>query len=305
MRSNLLSSATRFRRFLSLVALLVIGAFSAGCSIHPLVDDVTRKTTYDIVEQIRCEAKRAILDHAAPLRNAAIAYEFTFDIAEANDAAGVIGVSYPFFTGTASLGVGAKANRARNANRNFKLVDSFDDLRAAQCAPEILEKNWIYPIAGEIGIYEVVATFVRLHKAENPVGSEVFSFADTLTFVSFFSGGVNPKLTLSPITKRLRVTEATAELNATRRDDHKLVLALSGGVQPVTGRRSVGRARIGAPLMGREGMSSIGALNTNSSILSTTLIQDASDAKGRALLELDRQRILDLQARTTNLLVGP
>ena len=32
----------------------------AGCSIHPLPDDVTRDSTFDIVEKIRCEARDAI-----------------------------------------------------------------------------------------------------------------------------------------------------------------------------------------------------------------------------------------------------
>jgi hypothetical protein len=36
----------------------------AGCAIHPLPDDVTGVTTYNIVRQIRCEARQAIFDFA-------------------------------------------------------------------------------------------------------------------------------------------------------------------------------------------------------------------------------------------------
>lgn len=36
----------------------------AGCAIHPLPDDVTGVTTFNIVKQIRCEARQAIFDFA-------------------------------------------------------------------------------------------------------------------------------------------------------------------------------------------------------------------------------------------------
>jgi hypothetical protein len=39
-------------------------------------------------------------------------------------------------------------------------------------------------------------------------------------------------------------------------------------------------------------------------MLATTLIQTQASAEQKALLELDRQRILELQARVPNLLVG-
>lgn len=35
-----------------------------GCSIHPLPDDVTGVTTFNIVKQIRCEARQAVFDFA-------------------------------------------------------------------------------------------------------------------------------------------------------------------------------------------------------------------------------------------------
>ena len=49
---------------------ILLGCFAlgfAGCSIHPLPDDVTRLATRQIVHHIRCEArtaiKRAIVDY--------------------------------------------------------------------------------------------------------------------------------------------------------------------------------------------------------------------------------------------------
>src|SRR5262245_6274649 len=109
----------------------------ASCSIHPLIDDVTRTTTYDIVEKIRCEAQQAVKDHARRLKNdSTIAYEFTFTITEINNASGDVTLAYPFLTGDFSLTAKAGSDRTRQTVRNFRIVDTFGDLRAAKCSRE-------------------------------------------------------------------------------------------------------------------------------------------------------------------------
>lgn len=270
----------------------------AGCSAFPIPDDVTRKSTYDIVEQIRCEAKRAVVDFGRGFKDAAIAYEFSFHITETNNAAGDVTGLIPFVNG-GSFGITANAglNRTRDTLRNFKIVDSFEQLRKANCNREVLEKNWVYPIAGDIGMYEVVATFIKLQRADNPSGNEIFTFADTLIFTTDLLGGVKPTLTLNPVTDKFRIVGANANLNADRTDVHQVTLALSAGPQAAP---AAAPPRVGAtirPLM-------VGAA-PGSAVLSTTVMQSGASAKDRALLELDRQRILALQARTPNLLVGP
>lgn len=285
---------------------LLLGAAAltlAGCATHPLPDNVTRPTTYGIVDQIRCEAKRAVVDSARGFTDAAIAYEFTFHITEGDNASADTTWTLPFLNGGSfTLFAAAGINKSRDAIRNFKIVDSFNELRRINCTPEVLEKNWIYPIAGDIGTYEVVSTFARLHKADNPVGTgkdNVFSFADTLVYTTTLGGGVKPKLVLNPITERLRLTEARGDFSASRTDVHKVVIAISGGQQStVAGQTSRGR-------LGIRSMVGLAPALTASSVLSTTLIQTGSNAKEAALIELDRQRILELQRRTQNLLVGP
>src|SRR5712691_2557835 len=189
----------------------VLAPILASCSMHPLVDDVTRSTTFDIVEKIRCEARRAIIEHAQRLGNdTTIAYEFTFDITETNNASGNLTWFLPLTGGNFKLAASAGSDLKRQANRNFTIADTFGDLRKTNCSAEVLEKNWIYPIAGEIGIYEVLATFAKLHGIENPTGSEKFSFHDDLTFITFLGAGVQPQLTLA--SNRSRVTDAGANL---------------------------------------------------------------------------------------------
>jgi len=313
----------------------------ANCSTHPLVDDVARPSTSDIVNHVRCEAQRALADYERRYGNAsantvsAVAYEFTFDIAENNNAKGDIswGIQFPN-GGNFSLAANADSERQRHSKRNFRIVDTFDELRKARCDPETLEKNLIYPIAGEIGIYEVVTTYANLQRSVglDPLGphqqppfdktlgepkNQVFRFADTLTFTTTFSGGVNPSFTLTSVPNSFRVTNvnsgagpkltsategqvldavppapqlADTGLSAQRRDKHEVVIAIAAVPKKTDQQRS--------------GTTMPPPLNPQS-ITSTTSFQMVATAKERALFELDRQRMLALQQQSPNLLVGP
>jgi len=318
-----------------------------NCSTHPLVDDITRVTTSDVVEHIRCEAQRAVIADDRRSKNAsastvsAIAYEFTFDITENNNANGNMTWQIPFLNGgNFSLVANAGSAQQRFSHRNFKIVDSFDELRRADCSRRASEKNLIYPITGEIGIYEVVTTFANLQRVAKLMSSPetelptvfppdiepnniqpkgTFRFADTLTFTTTFTGGINPSLTLQtgppnsfrltrlnnggPTTADLptspdlpdvlRVTGLAppeAGLTAQRRDMHKVVIALAGLPKTTdSARRSAG---IRAPA-------------STHAVTSTTAVQLQATAKETALFELDRQRMLALQQQAPTVLVLP
>jgi hypothetical protein len=289
--------STRRHIVLSVVPVLI------GCSLHPLPDDVTRTATDAIVQQVRCEAKAAVLDFGARLGNAGVAYEFEFNITENNSESGNLGLTHPFSNGTFSLNVNAGSIRNRNAVRNFKLQDSFDELRKADCSSETLQKNWIYPLVGNVGMYEAVGTFVRLQKIENPGAGELFIFADHLAFTTTFDGGMTAKLTLTPVSNRFRIADASASLGASRIDIHKVTVTMSAGPAAVVTRIS----RAGRLIEGRRATRAVagaGALPGNS-LLSTTLVQQGSSAKDQALYELDRQRELEFRRNATILLGAP
>lgn len=121
-------------RYFDMFIALVFHAFAAGCAAAPRQDDVTRKTTYDIVEQIRCEAQRAVIDVGIYYKTSAIAYEFTFDVTDDNSNSLNSTWQYPFAGGGLfSLGATAGLNLNRNTVRNFKIVDTFDRLKALRC----------------------------------------------------------------------------------------------------------------------------------------------------------------------------
>src|SRR5262245_39259680 len=119
-------------RSLHRVVIACLAPILAACSVHPLIDDVTRTTTHDIVEKIRCEAQRAVREHGRGLTtNATIAYEFTFEITETNNASGDVTWAIPSLSGgNFSLTAKAGSDLTRKSVRNFKIVDTFDDLRA-------------------------------------------------------------------------------------------------------------------------------------------------------------------------------
>jgi hypothetical protein len=278
--------ATRPIRSLVFAAL---APFVAGCAIHPLPDDVTRETTYSIVQKVRCEAQRGLLEGEGRwLRDGTVAYDFTFNINEKNGAGGGFTLTDPFKSGTFTLTGTAKADRTRLANRNFKVIDSFAELRATNCSQEALEKNWIYPLAGDVGMYEAIATFAKLQKVDNPEAGKLFTFADTLTFTTTFEGGLTGRVTLSPVTNRLRFTEGNLNVGASRTDVHQVIVTASAGPQ-VASRRGF-RAFVGG----------VGA--PGNTLLATTVLQQSVGHEDRALYELDRQQTLDFIRR--GLLVG-
>jgi hypothetical protein len=303
-----------------------------GCSAVPIQDDVTRKGTFQIVQQIRCEARRAVEQWADEhpgrnLPNAAIAYEFTFQITEGNSAMASATGLVPFLhPGMFQLVGAAGINDTRETTRNFRTVDTFSDLMNIHprwCGGGELARDFIYPISGDIGMQEVVRTFIMLSRIDDPFapapsapgtsgtaptgtssGTDVFTLADTLMFTTTLMAGLNPSLTLSPISRQFRLTSASAGLEAGRTDVHTVVVALVVTPQPKT--TSVGLKKVPKPALGSSlRFSAVGSTSPSSVLTTTSMQAGATDPRDRALIELDRQRILALQARTPNLIVGP
>lgn len=294
------------------LGLIIVASLTlAGCAIHPLPDDVGRKSTYDIVDKIRCEAKAAVEDHGRGFNSASIVYNFNFNITENNDASGGFTLTDPFKSGTFDLTAKAGLTRERAGNRNFELIDSFDDLRKMNCSRD-REANWVYPLTGDIGMYEAVATFIRLQHADNPGSGRIFTFADTLTYTTTLTGNANATLTLAPVTDRLRFTAANAGLSGGRTDIHKVVVTMAAGPQTVTDRSGRQLVRRSAPVIDSQlarniSNSGVGAGIPGNTVLSTRLLQQDSGAENRALYEQDRQRQLELQRQSNDVrvLVGP
>ncbi len=216
--------------------------------MHPLPGDFPRKSTYEIVEKIRCEGaqplRRIRPDHPF-LKTTFIGYDFDFNITEVNNAGTVAGDGRGklVFTGKHAAGVStvdvtAASERKREAQRVFRIVESLETLRAANCTEEREEANRLYPITGSIGMHEIVRTYVGLEKLTTLAKSDDDApgaatgtptvFSDVLTFTTEIGGGIKPTLVLNAVgVGSFRLTGASFFGDATRKDVHKLTVVLA------------------------------------------------------------------------------
>jgi hypothetical protein len=267
----------------------------AGCATHPLPGDFSRISTYQIVQQIRCDAKRAVIDYGRTYGTASIAYEFEFDVTENNVLGADATFGWPLASGGQfGLQAGGSVDRTRANVRNIRVLDTFDQLRALDCAMPPRGVDALYPVAGDIGTYEVVSTFIALQAADNPQVGDVFTFSDKLRFTTILSGGLRPQLTLVPVADQFRLAALSGTLSGLRRDIHAVTLTLAGSVKQ---RGKPGKVMPAAAVAG--------GIPPGSSLVGTTVLQTVTDPRERALIELDRQRVLTLQNRAVPILVTP
>jgi hypothetical protein len=284
--------------------------FFAGCSVHPLPEDLiaSRKNTYEIVQAIRCEAKRGVLEFAkdARFKGAIIGYSFDFNITEDNEASAGLTVQKKFTDGSVFKvpWSGGTAIKKREAVRQFTVIDKFDDLQKADCGGiDVASKNLAYPITGSIGLYEVVTTFSKIETQTNflvlrdfkGLENNVAAFSDTLTFTTELkSGSLKPELTLESIpTGKIVVTAASIGGSSGRKDVHSVTVALSlaKGAEAALGKSA---GAVVSPKtrdeLKRFSNSSPLVTFTRSPTITDIDVQSADDATARVLLELARRR---------------
>lgn len=161
-----------------------------------------------------------------------IAYDFTFDITEGNKAIGAADPVRLITGGTAGIGVGATGDYSRNNSRHFVMSDTFDNLlrsKTLPCADDYQSSNYAYPIAGTIGMSELIDTFIDLNEDKQLApGANSRVFADTMLFLTTLSGSVSPHIVLSPMGNRWGLAPPTnLALSSSRIDKHTLIVGLS------------------------------------------------------------------------------
>jgi hypothetical protein len=238
----------------------------AGCSTHPIPDDVSRYSTEDIVRNVRCEAKEAVRERIqlhllevgltgmdpervlADKRNfetikrtdpklaakfhaygmSTISYKFSFKITEDNNMNnGNLKFVSPFTGGEFSLVLGGSLEKQRYGDRAFKTLETFGELVNLDC------RNWsrpgrniAYPLTGSIGVGRIINTFIDLSELGG-VGGGKEMFTDTITFTTFVSGKVTPTLELTPVGHRFQLAKASAEFENKRNDVHEVIVSLA------------------------------------------------------------------------------
>lgn len=192
----------------------------------------------------------------ARFAEAAIALDFKLTMTETNKASLGASLNDKFNRGyrsggasSGSLPLSARLDRTRQNERMFVLVTNFDDMFEGPAVPRCesgpKSANFVYPIAGAIGIKEVVQTFVTLARSGALRGKEGDQskqrMVDTLTFTTDVDSMADPaKLTLAPFGVEFALTEVRAGVSAGRKDVHQVGISVSAVPQPVVNAAEVG-----------------------------------------------------------------
>ena len=172
-----------------------------------------------------------------------IAYNFDLTMTENNDLSTELSFLKPFTEPVFTLGVEAAAKRKRSNNRIFTVTDTFSylltklnvDVRGYRyCNGQIAGPNYVYPIAGRIGIDRMVHDFVELTLFGNltepdaaPGKTGAPTMVDELAFTTTLSGSVNPLVVFTPVTSAFQLTRASLTAGAERSDIHKVSVGLA------------------------------------------------------------------------------
>lgn len=210
--------------------------------ILDLVDNFKNNTSNDWPKK-RLTSKLfsgGLHDVFAKYEKAAIAYNFSLEMQEVNnlDASLDFGKVYKSVTG--GLGFGAGLDRTRDNIRTFTITDTFGGLltevKEDYCtnAKPYQEPNYIYPIAGSVGLREIIENFINLTEfthltagdASRPAGPP--TVVDTLTFTTKVSGSAKPSVTIASLPgAEWRLADASITGAVSRQDTHKLIVGLS------------------------------------------------------------------------------
>jgi hypothetical protein len=289
----------------SRVAAVAAVFWLAGCSIHPLPDDVTGVSTYNIVRQIRCEARLAIFEfaieyltgpknHDADAKLVALEFkegrrpirEFNYTLFKGPVRRLVqpffsTGIAYNFqlqgqeidnidpatdiltFNGKNMFAspVSGNADRMRQNLRTFTVTDTFGflihNVPDDYCKDRIVGPNYIYPVAGKVGIDRMIGDFVNLTlfadlagpapnpgnpTTANPKGPP--TMVDQLQFTTTLTLSATPKITFAPVKT---FVDASLGLKFSRQDVHTVTIGLAIMDKTAIGEVSALRAGIFTP----------------------------------------------------------
>jgi hypothetical protein len=218
-----------------------------------------------------------------------IAYNFNLAMTETNNFDPTVNLFKPLphagkFTPTLS----ANADRTRENTRVFTVTDTFSEL--VQKVPDdycngfIVEENYIYPVAGKIGMEKMIQDFVvltlfgNLGAPGNQSGAPSSSggpptLVDTLEFTTTFTFTGTPMVTFTPVGNVLQVSSAMVGIVATRKDDHKVTVGLaipSADVGAIAGIRST---LFGPLLTAQGGRAEQAAANAVNQVLTQQVFQ--------------------------------
>jgi hypothetical protein len=197
-----------------------------------------------------------VKDNIQKFENSAIAYNFTLDMTEINNLDATVDLSWPFARGSGTASISTTGiDRTRENIRTFTLTDTFLGLtKVTYCnGSDVSGKNYLYPMTGTIGVYEMIHTFAYLAVQSNLSGANGGppTMGDTIIFTTKLQGSAVPKLVFSPV-KALQVADASLNASASRTDQHKLLVGLALPGKTAAGAKTTSSTQVGF-LVGTKG----------------------------------------------------
>lgn len=172
-----------------------------------------------------------------------IAYNYDLQMTENNDLTTDINLLKPLTKPAFSLAINAGALRRRANQRTFTTTDTFGYLVTQlnrrnrygehYCDRKIVLKNYIYPIAGHVGINRTVRTFIELTVFGGLGGSAAQqgkgppTIVDKLTFTTTINMSATPKVEFTPITDSFQLANASLKASVDRSDRHEVAIGLA------------------------------------------------------------------------------
>jgi hypothetical protein len=198
------------------------------------------------------DARRSFPDPAqAQVRNvfeviysAGVGYTFDLTMTEDNNLGATANFVGPWLN-KFTLGLTGDGNRTRQNERTFTITDNIGFLLRELNTPKpngeqycdghiAFGPNYIYPIAGRVGIYNTVYTFFQLsffdslaaNKAD-PGGGGAPVMADKLTFTTMIDLIAMPKVVFAPVGNAFQVADASATGTLRRTDAHQVTVGVA------------------------------------------------------------------------------
>jgi hypothetical protein len=280
--------------FQTLLVGFLLGGILSGCSIAPSPEDVAHVPTSNIVRQIRCEARQAViqslfnyltsddnnknksklddysfgvglklqkayeLNHdsiakfdpsqltgfarivVGLLYNTGIAYYYDLTGLETNNIDPAADVIRPVpISSLVTLGLVGNFDRQRQSELSFTITDNFGDLiqkiHEDYCTNHLAEANYVYPIAGRVGLDNVIKQFILMTLYENldAPNKDVTALkpgpptiVQQLQFTTLFSGGATPKIVFAPNGPQAQFSDVSFPVTISRKDTHQLTVGL-------------------------------------------------------------------------------
>jgi hypothetical protein len=250
--------------------------------------------------------------------SAGVAYTFDLTMSEDNNLGSTANFLGPWLN-KFTLGLTGDANRMRENERTFTITDKIGFLLRELNTPKpdgkqycdghiALGPNYIYPIAGRIGVDNTVYTFFQLsffdglaaNKAD-PGGAGAPAMADKLTFTTMVDFIATPTVVFAPVPKSFQVTDATATGTLRRTDAHQVSVGLAldpkgKGIAALSSLRGFvfSGANLGGVRVPGASKPGGGVLVANRVIATTT-----SPAEQLAVLAIDQLKSRELQLITS------